>query len=297
MGEDEVARGASVLRQLGFEIAVLPGALGRQTPYLAGTDEERALDLQLALTSAAIDGVICTRGGYGSMRVLPHIDWSALHGIPAKPLIGFSDITALQWALWDRLGWPSYSGPQLARGFGGEGLGEGFGGVDRFSGDQFLSTLAKPHEETVLPMPEGDRLDIARSGPNPIGPLLGGNLAVLSALCGSPWQPRFAGGIVLLEEIDEPLYRVDRMLTQLAQSGAFRGVRGVLLGRFTQHVKGDVHDHQDQAAAILAELVPDVPIVIGAPYGHVGPIWTVPLGREATLDLHHHARLILEASD
>ncbi|GBE29311.1 putative murein peptide carboxypeptidase [bacterium BMS3Bbin04] len=287
VGEDETKRGVEFFERLGYKLDLMPHALmtGNQS-YLAASDTDRAVDLEQALTNDRYDAVFCTRGGYGSMRLLPLLNYNnILKKIKRKPFVGFSDISALQWALHDRSAWITWSGPQLARGFGGEDRGEGFGGLDRFSGECWMDALQGRMWGKVLPMPEGKSLNVLRDGLNLLGPILGGNLAVLAALCGTPFQPSFAGGIAVLEEIDEPLYRIDRMITQLSQSGVFKGVRGILLGRFVQHVQGEAVDLNAEAAEIVMDAVPGVPVVTGAPYGHVGPCWTLPIGAEATLDL------------
>ncbi len=287
VGEEEVRRGADVLREEGYEVLRGTHAL-RQGQYLAGTDAQRAGDLQRAFEDDAVDAIICTRGGYGSMRLLPLLDFAAIARNP-KPFIGFSDITALQWALFDRAGLVSFSGVQLARGFGGE--------LPPFSYDSFFSALRGELWGRPLPMPE-DRAQLQvhrNSGPDKVaGSLLGGNLAVLAALAGTPHAVRFGGAIALLEEIDEPHYRIDRTLTQLEQSGAFAGVRAVVLGSFAQHVKGERTEWASLAAEILASALPGVPIARGLPYGHVGPLLTLPIGAQAELDLRRGTMTIRE---
>lgn len=274
VGKGEVERGVQTLSTLGFRVTPLPNALAERE-YLAGKDTDRAADLTDAFCDEQFDGVICTRGGYGSMRLLPLLDFDLLAKHP-KPFIGFSDITALQTALWQRLGWVTFSGPQLARGFGGEKL-------DGWSKEQFRKTLTGEAWGQPLDLPDGVQLRPTQEG-TAEGVLLGGNLAILASLCGTHYQPRFDGAVVILEETDEPPYRIDRMLTQLLQAGAFRGVRGILLGDFTQRIKGEPQDRSGTAETLLAEALPGVPILANAPYGHIGTLWTLPLGAHATLD-------------
>ncbi len=287
VGEDETRRGVEYFEGLGYNVDLLPHALTTgDRPYLAASDADRAEDIELALTENKYDAVICTRGGYGSMRLLPYLNLHKIRKqVKRKPFVGFSDISVLQSVLWERCELITFSGPQLTRGFGGEDRGDGFGGVDTFSGQFFFDMLNGNLWGKVLPLPDGAELRVLRDGMNPLGRLLGGNLAVLAALCGTGWQPSFAGGIAVVEEIDEPLYRIDRMITQLAQAGVFKGARGILLGRFTQHVNGERVEHDEQVAEIVLDAVPDIPVVLGAPYGHVGPTWTLPIGADATLDL------------
>jgi len=295
VAEEEVRRGVDYFENLGYKLDILPSALKTDTkPYLAGSDHERVVDLEKALLDDRYDAVICTRGGYGTMRLLPHLNYNTiLKNIKRKPFVGYSDVSALQWALHDHSAWITWSGPQLARGFGGEDHGEGFGGLDAFSGQQWFDMLQGKMWGKVLPLPDGNVLHVVRDGISPLGCLLGGNLAVLAALCGTPYQPNFAGAVVILEEIDEPAYRIDRMITQMAQAGVFEGARGILLGRFVQHVNGDQVDHSELAAELITETLPEVPVVMGAPYGHVGPSWTLPIGAQVSLDVGQ-ATLTLE---
>ncbi|MBS1260881.1 MAG: putative murein peptide carboxypeptidase [Calditrichaeota bacterium] len=284
---ESTQRGIDVLTRHGFVFDVLTHVF-ETSVYLAGGDRGRAEDVQRALTDDRFDAVICTRGGFGSMRLLPLLDFATIHdACRRKPraLIGFSDISALQWALWRECGLITFSGPQLARGFGGDDRGGGCGGVDEFTGRRLLAMLDGSAWRDPLPFPpDRDRLQ-ASQGSHPVaGPLLGGNLAVLAALAGTRWTPVFDGAVVVLEEIDEPPYRIDRTLTQLALAGAFAGARGFVLGEFIQHVDGRPRDHTAIVAARVAELAPDATILTGAPYGHVGPLWTLPLGAHAALD-------------
>ncbi len=270
----EVERGSAALRELGYRLHPMPSAHA-SGGYLAGPDAGRAADLMDAFLDAEIDGILCTRGGYGSMRLLPLLDYDRIAAHP-KPLVGFSDITALQTALWRRCGLVTFSGPQLAKGWGK--------GLDAFSRAAWSEMLAGKLWGRPLPLPGDLRaLEVVRPGVAE-GRLLGGNLALLAALAGTGFAPDFTGAILLLEEIDEPLYRIDRMLTQLALAGLLEGVRGVVLGRFRQHTADEVREWSRPAAELLADYLPDVPILLGAPYGHEGECWTLPLGARALLD-------------
>ncbi len=272
--EQDLQAGMDRLRTQGFEPEPLPHALDR-TSYLAGSDRDRAADLMSAFTDPRYDAIACSRGGYGTMRILEYLDYKAISASP-KPLIGFSDISALQWTLWKRCGLLTFSGPQVARGWGGN--------LHPFSQRCWLDMLTGRQWNTPLPLPEGEVLVAIQHG-EAEGRLVGGNLALMAGLAGTPDAPSFADSIVLLEEIDEPLYRIDRMMTQLRLAGVFNGVRGVLLGRFVQHVQGEAHDQVEQVADLIREAVSgDVPVLAGVPYGHVGPMWTVPLGAWCRMD-------------
>ncbi|MFH0884014.1 MAG: LD-carboxypeptidase [bacterium] len=269
----EVESGIAALRGLGYTVHTSAHALD-SGEYLAGSDSDRADDLMAAFGDDKSDGIICTRGGYGTMRLLPLLDWKLFSDHP-KSFTGFSDVSALQLALWKRSGLVTFSGPQLAKGFGRN--------LDAFSTQQWLRMVQGEAWGKPLPMPDGETLAPVVGGKES-GPLLGGNLAVLAALCGTEWASGFSGAVVVLEEIDEPPYRIDRMLTQLLMTGSFDGVKAILLGRFDQHVKGEKLDRTSTAESVLREALPGVTLASGAPYGHVGPTWTLPIGAWATLD-------------
>jgi muramoyltetrapeptide carboxypeptidase len=274
VSREEVESGIAALRELGYTVHASAHALD-SGEYLAGFDSIRADDLMAAFRDDDSDGIICTRGGYGTMRLLPLLDWKLFPNHP-KSFTGFSDVSALQLTLWKRSGLVTFSGPQLARGFSRN--------LDAFSTQQWLRMVQGNAWGVPLLMPEGESLTPVVGGKES-GPLLGGNLAVLAALCGTEWAPGFLGAIVVLEEIDEPPYRIDRMLTQLLMTGAFDGVKAILLGRFDQHVKGEKYDRTSTVVSVLREALPSVPLVCGAPYGHTGPTWTLPVGAWATLDI------------
>lgn len=262
----EAEQAVANARALGWDPQLQPHATG-QVGYFAATDAQRATDLRQALTNPAIDGIWCLRGGYGSMRLLPALDDLALAAHP-KTLLGFSDITALH-ALWQRAGVVSFHGP-TAR------------------------AVLSPFSERSLRHAVCDRMNPASECPTDMeclvpgavdGRLVGGNLAVLTALVGTPWAVSFAGAIAVLEDIGEPTYRVDRLLTQLQLSGAFRGCRGLLVGQCTD-CPDSSRDETRSWRDLMYELGTNlrIPTLIGAPIGHIADQWTVPLGAHATLD-------------
>lgn len=256
-------------RQLGLDARLGPSAQARDG-YLAGPDEQRAGDLQTAFDDDGVAAVWAIRGGYGTMRLLRTLDFSPLRRRP-KAVIGFSDNTALHLAL-ARTGIVSFHGPHA-----------GFADFPEWARECFRRVLFTAAAPGVLPLapaegpPAGLRHGVAE------GALMGGNLSLLAALCGTPWAPRARGRIVVIEDVSEPVYRIDRMLTQLTLSGAMDGVRGVVFGHFTR-----VTPLRDQRplGVVLQEWVDDlgVPAVAGMPFGHTGNNWTLPLGVPARLD-------------
>lgn len=255
-------RGCSILRGLGLDVVVGEHALDRgPLRYLAGSDADRAADLQDAWCDPRIAAVLCARGGYGATRVLDHLDWAALREAPPKLLHGSSDITALHIAFGGRLGVTTSFGPMVATLV-----------VD--AGAEVLDHLRAGLFGAGAPV-RGDRA--LRAG-RAEGTLTGGNLSLLASLIGTPYAPEPAAGrIAFLEDVDEAPYRVDRMLTQLLQAGWFDGVAGIVLGTWI--------GCGDLAPVFADRLMPlGVPILAGVPVGHGPRQLTLRLGAPALLD-------------
>lgn len=267
LGEADVARAVDNARSLGWEPRVGAHVLGR-AGYLAGSDADRLADLDDAFRDPAVDGVWCLRGGYGAMRLLDHVDYDAIARRP-RALLGYSDITALHCAVASRAGLVTFHGP-----------------VARASLPPFarrsLRAAVVSHEQPCGEAPAARPL---RPG-TAEGLLAGGNLALLAALAGTPYAPDLRGTILVLEDVGEAVYRVDRMLQQLRLSGMLGGVRALVFGQCT--------DCPDGAGAgvrtlddVLTELADDlsIPCLAGLPVGHIDDQWTLPLGALATLDV------------
>jgi len=241
--------------------------------YLAGTDEERLADLQEAIDDPEGDAIWCLRGGYGTMRLLPRLDLAPLRLRP-RPLVGYSDNTALHLAA-ARHGVISFHGPHPAA-----------AEVDPFSLELLRHLLSEPDPMGTLPLPPG----FPAPGPGLVpgiaeGPLVGGNLSLLAATVGTPYQLRARGAILFLEEVGEPAYRIDRLLSQLLLSGALEGVAGIAVGAIS-----DCPDDGSPEIPTPDEVVLDrlgslgVPLACGLPFGHVPRSWTLPVGVRARLD-------------
>lgn len=244
---ERLERGLEVLRAWGYRPELLP-CVGRRHRYLAGTDDERLRDLARAL-SGGWDAVWAARGGYGINRLLERLDWETFG---SAPFIGFSDATGLLNALAAR-GRPAVHAPVLTH------LGDT---ADVASREHLRALL---NGEGTPPM-VGRRL---RRGIVE-APLLGGNLCVLASLCGTPWQLRAKGAIVVLEDVGEAPYKVDRLVTQLVSAGCLDGVTGVALGAFVgaEPPEGADWTLLDVLDERLAPL--QVPVLAELPIGH-GP--------------------------
>ena len=240
----------------------------RRAGYLAGGDAERLQDVQWALDDATIDGVWCVRGGYGLTRILPTLSLQRFAVAP-KPVIGFSDVTALHCAIAARAGVVSFHGHSARS------------EVPAMSGASMQAAVRQSGQ------PCGAWSDaVPVRGGRVRGRLAGGNLALLAALCGTTDGLRGAGAIVVLEDVNEAAYRVDRMLRQLEQSGALDGCVGLAIGQFT-NVPADENADAMRVEDVIAELAArlDVPCLANLPIGHIADQWTVPLGADAALDV------------
>jgi muramoyltetrapeptide carboxypeptidase len=277
--KDDLTRAQALCRALGYDPELGKSTYARHG-YMAGTDEQRLADLNGALADPSIDAVWCIRGGYGSIRLLDEVDYAAIARQP-KPLIGFSDITALLNAVTRLTGVVTFHGP-VAR--------ASMPAFNRWHFERVLTGTEPPGRLGRIPqppdtlVPQEDRIVTLRGGVAE-GPLAGGNLTLLQCLIGTPYFPELAGAILFLEDVGEDLYRVDRMLAHLRLIGALRRVAGVLVGRFTglNRSGGDGALGYDQ---VLAEYFDPlgIPVAYGFPVGHIDAQWTLPIGVRARLD-------------
>lgn len=230
--------------------------------YLAGSDARRLAELQRALDDAEVKAVFAARGGYGAMRLLPHLRWPAT----PKLLVGFSDITALHAAA-QLAGWKTLHAPVLTQ------LGKQPPAVQQrlFS----LLESAQPRESLT-----GGRCLVAGTV---AGPLVGGNLSVLTRLLGTPYLPPLDGAVLLLEDVGERPYRLDRMWTHLALAGAFTRVKGIVLGDFTGCEEQGADYGSADVLRSLAEAT-GLPCAAGFKVGHGAVNEAIPFGTQVRLD-------------
>lgn len=262
----DVNRAVENTRSLGWEPVVGAHAL-ECDGYLAGSDAHRLADLNRFAADDTIDAVWCIRGGYGTMRLLDGLDYDSWRRRP-KALLGYSDITALHAAIGARAELVTFHAP-TAR-----------------------STLTSFSRDSLLEAATGSRPYVVRSerattlvAGQARGRLVGGNLALVSALTGTPYAPHFAGAILVLEDVNESVYRIDRMLTQLRLSGALADVAGIVFGQFT-----DIPDEPANAERPLRRALAEaaerrgVPCLSDFAVGHIDDQLTIPLGATAMLD-------------
>ncbi|TMA23951.1 MAG: LD-carboxypeptidase [Deltaproteobacteria bacterium] len=260
--KERFERGVRALQDIGLEPRFGKGVFERHQGYLAGDDKRRLEELRHALQDSSIKALVLARGGYGLQRIVSEVPADFVEK-SAKPVVGYSDATVLH-ELWWRAKMPSVHGPMCTQ----------------LADD--ATALARLRALLYGAVPEPLRWTARTVRPGRAeGPLRGGNLAVLASLCGTPLQPSFREAIVLLEDLNEPPYRLDRLCTQLLLSGAFEGAVGFVVGDLA--AEGEENDGRDEAVGErLATL--GVPVVLGGPFGHAGRNQPVAFGIPHTLD-------------
>ena len=268
-------RGMGLVPRVGRHVAARHG-------YLAGTDEQRASDLNAMYDDPEVRAVFAMRGGWGCARILPLLDWQAIRADP-KLLVGFSDVTALHLAFASRAGFATIHGPNAANSW-------------RETSWESLWRLAFTGETPTLGGAGASPIATLRPG-TARGRLLGGNLSVLSALVGTPWLPDFDGAILFLEDTGEAEYRIDRMMSQLALAGILDKVAGLAFGQCTRCTSGIPDYIGFTVPEILRQYLEPlgVPAFHGANIGHVANQLCVPVGAEVELDAEAGTLRVLEA--
>ncbi|MRT50829.1 MULTISPECIES: muramoyltetrapeptide carboxypeptidase [unclassified Raoultella] len=272
INQEAALRGVERLQEAGHQVMhqeVIP----RRQQRFAGTEHERLNDInQLATLEGPNRIVMPVRGGYGASRLLPDIDWQALAARQREnPLLicGHSDFTAIQMGLLAKGSIITFSGPMLAGNFGAETM-------NAFTWHHFWQALRSP--EFTLEWPgDGQPCDVE-------GTLWGGNLAMLTSLMGTPWMPQISDGILVLEDINEHPFRVERMLLQLLHSGVLARQQALILGSFSGANPNDYDAGYDLPAVydyLRTQL--DIPVISGLDFGHEQRTVTLPLGANARL--------------
>ncbi len=269
---DRFNRGVQILHEMGFEVK-FPRNFWPGHGYLADTDDNRGREFNVMYSDPEVKALIALRGGYGCIRMIGRIDLEMIRRNP-KPVIGFSDITILLNYLFARTGLVSFHGP-----------------VATSLGDSSRDTLERLYLSLTggwsHPIPAKD-VEILKKGPKATAPVVGGNLASLVALLGTPYDFSWDEKIVLLEDVNEPAYKIDRMLTQLQLAGKFDRIAGLILGDFSisQHSHterlGYLEMIWNRALEILGGR--SLPVWGNFPSGHCPGNLTIPLGAVAEME-------------
>ncbi len=266
------------LEALGFKVKFGAHVFDRYGSF-AGTDRDRASDVNAMFADPEVDGIFCFTGGWGTPRILPFLDYQLIRRNP-KVLIGYSDITALINTVHQRTGLVTFHGPvadSTLEPYTLENLKKAV------MSDAPIGVLSNPPRKDTELVNRQWHTFAVRSGKGS-GRIVGGNLTLMSALMGTPYEVDTAGGLLFLEDIHEEPYRIDRMLTQLQEGGKFDRVKGVVWGRCTQCVPKSVPSFSEE------EVIRDhfgslgVPVLSGFAFGHIEKKITLPLGLTGTLD-------------
>ena len=257
------------MRARGYSLKIFPGVY-QKDGYLAGSDDIRLNDLHAAFADREVDAIICLRGGYGTPRLLDRIDFELLRN-NAKPFVGYSDITALHLAISRYAGFVTFHGPLLNADL--------LGDRQKPTESSFFNMLrGQVKAGSVLTHPVAYPLTTIEPGVSH-GRLLGGNLSMIAATMGTPYEIDAEGVILFIEDINEPLYRIDRLLTHLRLAGTLGKLRGVLVG----DVAGvDVPALERLLRQTLEPL--QIPVLSGWRSGHCDPNLTLPMGALVRLD-------------
>lgn len=286
--ESRIERGIRYLESRGYRVK--PGRyLRRRTGFFAGTDAQRAAELNAMFRDPQVQAIFCLRGGYGSGRLLPLLDYGAIRRHP-KILVGFSDLTALQLGLLRRPGLITFSGPLVAVEFAQT--------VDPFTEEHFWRLLTSRHPVGPLPTPKPrGQLPVLQPG-RAEGRLVAGNLALLVSLLGTRYLPEMRGSLLVVEDVGEQLYRLDRMWTQLRLAGWLSQLAGLVLGSFTDCPPAPEPNRGLSLNSMAREVAGWIrgPVVRGLAYGHEPRRLTLPLGLTARLDTGRGRMEILEAA-
>jgi muramoyltetrapeptide carboxypeptidase len=270
-----IDRGVMYLESIGYKVEVGKN-VGKFYGYLAGKDEERLEDLHYMFKKKDVRAIICVRGGYGTPRLLDKIDYKLIRNNP-KIFVGYSDITAIQLAFFNKVGLVTFAGPMLAVDFYNE--------INPFTEEMFWALITSNKKFGKVKFPDDEKIFHLIKG-NSRGRILGGNLATICSLLGTNYFPDVKNKILILEEIGEAPYRVDRMLNQLRLNNIFNKVSGIIFGAFTDCAEHDL----EKKTLTLGEVVDDyvrklkIPVIYNFRHGHIKDNITVPLGLRLKLN-------------
>jgi muramoyltetrapeptide carboxypeptidase len=272
---EKITKGAEYLERIGYNVK-LGKNIEKVYGYLAGTDKERADDINDMFSDKNVKAIFAVRGGYGTPRILPLLDYSLIRRNP-KILVGYSDLTALQLAIFTKTGLITFSGPMVGV--------EMFKGIDPFTEEQFWKVVTSTKKLGAVKNPHNIPLQTLKKG-KASGILLGGNLSLITAILGSPYNPSYKDSLLFIEEIDEETYRFDRMMNQIKLAGLFEQANGIIMGELTDVKTSDTSKPFLTTEQVMVDCFEDVkkPILAGLVYGHVPKKLTLPVGLKVTMD-------------
>jgi len=284
-----IEKGVNYFERLGYRVVVGEN-VGKEYGYLAGTEEERLSDLHDMFRNKEVKAIIALRGGYGSGQLLDKINYSLIKRNP-KIFVGYSDITALQMAFLRKTGLVTFAGPMVAVDFWKDE-------VESFTEEYFWKILTSSKKIGKIINPENEPLYTLTKGRGE-GNLIGGNLALLTSLLGTPYQPQLKNSILMLEEIGEEPYRVDRMFYQLKYaSNGFKDLKGIIIARFVDCYIKD----KESPSLTLNEVISNyfeelkIPVIYNVKHGHIEQNLTIPWGLKTKMNASRNFIEITESA-
>lgn len=283
--EEKIIKGAEYLERIGYRVLLGKNIRARRG-FLAGTDQERADDINTMFADKNVKAIICVRGGYGTYRLLPLLNYSLIKKNP-KILVGYSDITGLQLALYKKTGLITFSGPMVGV--------EMWNGIDSFTEEHFWRMVTSTKKFGEVKNPDEIQFSILSHG-KATGILLGGNLSLICALMGTQYIPSFKNSILFFEEIDEEVSRFDRMVNHLAISSALQATNGIIVGALTDVKPSDSSKSHLTAKEILIDHLSQLnkPVLTELTYGHIPRKLTIPIGISGLIDTRKNSFSFIE---
>lgn len=270
-----IDKGLNYLEQLGYNVEVGKN-VGKSFGYLAGTDAERLADLHYMFAKKEVKAIICARGGYGTPRLLNKIDFKLIKKNP-KIFVGYSDITVLQMAFLKKANLVTFAGPMLAVDFHND--------ISKFTEEMFWQIVTSTKKFGKVILPSESKINTIHKGKSE-GRIIGGNLALLLSVFGSSFLPDFKDKILLIEDVGEAPYRIDRMLNQLRVTNTFNKIAGLIAGQFTECIEKDPETKTLSLDEIFTHYFSEVkvPVIDNFPHGHIKHNVTIPFGIKVKLN-------------
>ncbi|MDZ7260675.1 MAG: LD-carboxypeptidase [candidate division KSB1 bacterium] len=283
--KDRFWEGIRYLESRGFSVVTARHVLD-EYGYLAGRDQDRVEDLEAMFLDPKVKAIFCSRGGYGTPRILTRINYEVIKRNP-KIVVGYSDITALQLALLAKAELMTFSGPMVAIEMGA--------GMSPFTETNFWRLLTSDEKIGPLRNPQDSEIKVIKKGLAK-GRLIAGCISVLTGLVGTHYLPALKECILVIEEVDEEPYRIDRYLMQLRLSGILENINGLVFGQFIDCVPKDKQKPTLTVEEIIDQVTADlkIPVIMGLAYGHSEEKLTLPIGAKACLDTEGGGLEILE---
>lgn len=267
-----------IIENLGYKVKMADNLAKNYAGYMAGSGKERGKWINTMFSDDEVNAIICVRGGDGGSRIMEYLDLDMIRKNP-KIFVGYSDVTSLHLALNQSCDLVTFHGPMVSSNI-----------VDDFdieTSKAFFDAINGDNEYTYI-SPQGFEVGVLKNG-KAEGQLIGGNLAVLTAAIGTPYEPDTRNKILFIEEVGETMSRVDRMIYQLRNAGKLQNANGIILGQFTRCNNEDMPDYNELSIMRDALEGLDIPVMYNVQSGHGNPMITLPLGADCYMDTENKA--------